>query len=289
MNAKKLADMFADWLPMDSPERAANFQRWRGSGEVFDGYHGTGADITEFAKKNTSDKGSHILDIGVHASSGAENANTYAQAAGIGGKYQRGLSSGATTGNPAVYPVHVRYDSALDATQPYPSEVRSALLEKHSEYFNKGKAKTLIDANPLLVLNDLQSKMGKEGLQRFLSDLGYDAVKYRWGGSDNIVTMKPENIKSRFNRGTYDPNDPNILKSIAPYALAGGGLMSALSPSDAAAIESIRQKDAPLEEAWNPVEAFGGGLGGGLRAALAGIIPDGVTDWAISGLMSGGK
>lgn len=127
-------------------------------------------------------------------------------------------------------------------------------------------------------------------LIRTAKDAGHDGIKFtERNGREYYAVFDPAQIKSTFNRGTYDPNDPNILKSIAPYALAGGGLMSALSPSDAAAIESIRQKDAPLEEAWNPVEAFGGGLGGGLRAALAGIIPDGVTDWAINGLMSGGK
>ena len=121
--------------------------------------------------------------------------------------------------------------------------------------------------------------------------LGYDGVIIETPGGviDEISAFSPSQIKSVANQGAFDPTDPNIYKSALPYALAGGGLMSALSPSDAAAIESIRQKDAPLEEAWNPVEAFGGGLGGGLRAALAGIIPDGVTDWAISGLMSGGK
>lgn len=141
-----------------------------------------------------------------------------------------------------------------------------------------------------------------DAFRKALEDIGHDGIRIvgdqkgkvpspgleEWA-ADQWVAFNPTQIKSTFNQGTFDPTNPNILKSALPYAIAGGGLMSALSPSDAAAIESIRQKDAPLEEAWNPVEAFGGGLGGGLRAALAGIIPDGVTDWAISGLMSGGK
>ena len=136
---------------------------------------------------------------------------------------------------------------------------------------------------------DTLKSQGKDGVIVKLRDIDDETGEIFDEYLEEVVPFYPEQIKSIFNRGTFDPNDPNILKSIAPYALAGGGLMSALSPSDAAAIESIRQKDAPLEEAWNPVEAFGGGLGGGLRAALAGIIPDGVTDWAINGLMSGGK
>lgn len=107
--------------------------------------------------------------------------------------------------------------------------------------------------------------------------------------TDTYAVFDSRKIKSPDNQGTFDPANPNIFKSALPYAVAGGGLMSALSPSQAQAIENIRAKDLPLEEAWNPVEAFGGGLGGGLRAALAGIVPDGAMDWAINGLMSGGK
>jgi len=128
--------------------------------------------------------------------------------------------------------------------------------------------------------------------QDVLRGMGYDGVIVKRNGDlskGEMTVFDPTQIKSVDNVGTFDPTNPNIYKSALPYALAGGGLMSALSPSQAQAIENIRAKDLPLEEAWNPIEAFGGGLGGGLRAALAGIVPDGAMDWAINGLMSGGK
>jgi hypothetical protein len=128
------------------------------------------------------------------------------------------------------------------------------------------------------IVGDQKGKVPSPGLNEWVAD--------QW------VAFEPTQIKSTFNRGTFDQSDPNILKSIAPYALAGGGLMASLAPSDAAAIDRIRQNDAPLQDAWNPLEAFAGGLGGGLKAAAAGVLPDGAMDWAINklgGLMSGSK
>lgn len=40
-----------------------------------------------------------------------------------------------------------------------------------------------------------------------------------------------------------------------------------------------------VEEAWNPVEAFAGGLGGGLLGALAGVPADLATDIGLQGLL----
>lgn len=115
---------------------------------------------------------------------------------------------------------------------------------------------------------------------------GYDPTD----GGVVVAAFDPrKQIKSVNNRGTFDPNDPNILKAALPFA-AGAGLMSML-PSDAEAVQRIREKDLPLEDAWNPFEAFATGVPGGLKAAAMGVLPDGAMDWAfnrIGGLMSGG-
>lgn len=106
---------------------------------------------------------------------------------------------------------------------------------------------------------------------------------------DWAIAFEPTQIKSVDNIGTFDPNDPNIYRAALPLA-AAGGLMSALAPNDAEA--RIRAMDAPVEDAWNPVEAFAGGLGGGIKSAAMGVLPDGAMDWALNkfgGLMSGGK
>jgi hypothetical protein len=47
-----------------------------------------------------------------------------------------------------------------------------------------------------------------------LKSLGYDGITAKWKGNDTfeVVTFLPEQIKSVFNQGTWDPNNPNILK-----------------------------------------------------------------------------
>ncbi|MDY0227216.1 MAG: hypothetical protein RBR38_10345 [Desulfomicrobium apsheronum] len=107
--------------------------------------------------------------------------------------------------------------------------------------------------------------------------------------TDTYAVFDSRKIKSPDNAGTFDPNDPNIYRAALPLA-AAGGLMSALAPNDAEA--RIRAMDAPIEDAWNPLEAFAGGIPGGLKAAAMGVLPDGAMDWALNkfgGLMSGGK
>lgn len=54
-------------------------------------------------------------------------------------------------------------------------------------------------------------------LQRHLKELGYDGIIANYGGdSKEIVAFRPEQIKSATgNRGTFDPNDPNILNQRA--------------------------------------------------------------------------
>lgn len=106
---------------------------------------------------------------------------------------------------------------------------------------------------------------------------------------DGAISFYPEDI-NHFAR-KEDGWLPDGLKSALPIA-AAGGLMAGMSPSDASAIQRIRSMDGPIEDAWNPLEAFAGGLGGGLKAAAMGVLPDGAMDWAINrigGLMSGGK
>lgn len=64
-----------------------------------------------------------------------------------------------------------------------------------------------------------------------IRDAGYDG--HRIG--KQIVVYDPATFKSRFNHGTFDPTDPNFLKSLAP--VAGGGLLAGalLSPQESQA------------------------------------------------------
>lgn len=191
--------------------------------------------------------------------------------------------------NPATYSVYLSMKNPLD--------LRNMPLEQAQHLIDSG----LVGDMTARELRDSTRNMaGSKDWQQFfatrtgaLKDAGYDGIlnNVKFGGKKNqeYIAFEPTQIKSVNNRGTFDPNDPNIYRAALPFA-AGAGLMSML-PSDAEAVQRIREKDAPLEDAWNPLEAFAGGVPGGLKAAAIGVLPDGAMDWAfnrIGGLMSGG-
>lgn len=150
-----------------------------------------------------------------------------------------------------------------------------------------------------MALQNIADETSAKKMRAELEGSGYDGIFVKPiagagahpGHVSEYIAFEPTQIKSVNNRGTFDPNDPNIYRAALPF-VAGAGLMSAMSPNEAEAAQRIRAKDAPLEDAWSPIEAFAGGLPGGIKAAAMGILPDGAMDWAfnkIGGLMSGGK
>lgn len=60
-----------------------------------------------------------------------------------------------------------------------------------------------------------ENRYALEELRRIVEDAGFDGVEYRNevedAGKSSYIALRPEQIKSIFNRGTFDPNDPNIL------------------------------------------------------------------------------
>lgn len=79
--------------------------------------------------------------------------------------------------------------------------------------------------------------------------------------------------------GTFDPNQRSMFRGVLPYVMAGGALAA---PSAAEA--RLRERDLPVEEAWNPLEALAlapvgaaslaGAAGSFLADAAMGLAPD---------------
>ena len=103
-------------------------------------------------------------------------------------------------------------------------------------------------------------------------DSGYSGAELAGNdGARFFVNYTPVGVKSQFNRGTFDPNDPNILRTAAPW-LAGGGIAagSVLGGGEAqASVQPINNMgawqqmeqqgrvtpDLPVPEAeWSPVD-----------------------------------
>lgn len=278
MDAKKLASLF------DNP----NFAKWFGKSTVKDSdglpavvYHGTKGDIDSFELRGRARTGGNAHFF----SSDPEFASMYANKGGAeGGK---------------VYPVHLRGENMFDSqSQESVSALESAIDDILKKEAQKpyGKGESFYPFTKSAVMERVRA--GKWDaiehpiVTKALKKAKFDGATIKEGDVENYMVFNPRQIKSVFNEGTFDPTNPNILKSALPYALAGGGLMAAMSPTQAQAVERIRQNDLPLEDAWNPAEAFAGGLGGGVKSALAGVLPDGAMDWALNrlgGLMSGGR
>ena len=99
--------------------------------------------------------------------------------------------------------------------------------------------------------------------------------------ADVVAFQRPGQAKAAAGPvvGTFDPNQRSMFRGVLPYVMAGGALAA---PSAAEA--RLRERDLPVEEAWNPVEALAlapvgaaslaGAAGGLLADAAMGLAPD---------------
>lgn len=84
-------------------------------------------------------------------------------------------------------------------------------------------------------------------LEKLRAEFDADAIRfndnpnYGWD-SQSIVVFDPVRLKSTSNRGTFNPDDPNIYKSI-PWAIGAGAGALALAPeeADAASYTGLKQ------------------------------------------------
>ncbi|WP_294486191.1 hypothetical protein [uncultured Mailhella sp.] len=61
------------------------------------------------------------------------------------------------------------------------------------------------------------------------------------------MVKEPNQIKSVQNRGTFNPDDPNIYRTL-PWAAGGAGTTAALAPGEASASVPADQYRFPVNE-----------------------------------------
>jgi hypothetical protein len=66
--------------------------------------------------------------------------------------------------------------------------------------------------------------------REYIKRAGYDGVKYNYEGDTHYLAFEPTQIKSIFNRGTFDPKDPRILFSLGKEHKFKGVLTSESRP-----------------------------------------------------------
>jgi hypothetical protein len=183
---------------------SSNFKKWFGDSKVVDEngeplvvYHGTNANIEEFWKKYA---GSNTLNYGMYGKApGYFSRNTLE-------------ASGYAVGNPD------RKLYAEDQTRPNFIDTPSGKIKEGANVmpvYISIQNPLRVDSHTALdkFIRDVSrtGKFGSSSVTNILKALGYDGVIVDNG--EEIVPFKPTQIKSVFNRGTFDPKDKRILYS----------------------------------------------------------------------------
>lgn len=212
-------------------EGILNFWKWFDNSKVVDNqgrplvvYHGTGADISAFDKKDLSGVNSrHFLDFGIHFSVDSETASQYALAAGDTNSVRMhgdtnvgrtGLSSGMKIGNPSVYLAYLKAQSILNlSSDAIPTDLVDKLLQlspnnKFAKFVNKSST---INMN---FLSSIQVAVGRSTLKNVFTTR-YDCIRYPFSlnGGESFVVFDPIQIKSAIgNDGRFSSTDLSITK-----------------------------------------------------------------------------
>ena len=207
---------------MDNP----NFQKWFGESAVRDAeglplevYHGTRRNFTEFdtAKNGTAhDSGFH--GDGVYFAKTGSHASDYA-----GGMDGASVIPGfVSIENPYIKPSRRKHGA--DAKSLYQADID-----------RMGGLPVSAQDDPQAYAKELTALLKKNGHDGLILDTGNPDL-------DEIVAFSPTQFKSRFNQGTFDPSDPNFLKSAGLMTAGAGAAAYGMSPDDAEAMSYIGPK-----------------------------------------------
>ena len=185
-----------------------------------------------------------------------------------GGTYFRDATSGTpdeeTFGGmfPYTYEVFSNPQNLLDATNPARGQKGKIDKTVRDSFDKQDRAdiKAMLDVtswNPVESFKngDLYADAGRDAQNRVIENLrtSFDADgiyfpdNQSWAtGDKSLVMFNPSQIKATSNRGTFNPDDPNIYRAI-PFA-AGGAGAAALVPGEASASVPAEQYRWPADE-----------------------------------------
>lgn len=192
------------------------FKRWFGDSKVVDDngnplvvYHGTGQDFSEF----------DLSKVGNQTDTGMYGQGFY------------------FSDNPEISSLYARNPQGGANVKPVYLSLQNPLIIRGEGDIPKMRELTTIE--------EMRNAAGiySAEMRQYLIDHGYDGVISTIGKSYEYVALNPEQIKSTFNRGTYDPNNPNILYQPAadqPAPVMGEVPMGA-TPSPEPAGETLNE------------------------------------------------
>lgn len=217
----------------ESPE----FKAWFGDSKVVDekgqplvAYHGSGTNIEEF-KYEFTNQGADQLGSGFYFTTDKAEADSYQNRLKPGESEKFGGQN-----QPTTHEVYLSLKNPLDASKVQKlttAQVKNILkaapnlddaLSNWGDVGYEGKAAVIktaaetyagMEQELLKTLNAISNDVFGNNIQAFNSavrkTLGYDGVVSDIGNKKHYVAWFPEQIKSINNRGTFDPNNPNIL------------------------------------------------------------------------------
>ncbi len=154
------------------------------------------------------------------------------------------------------------------------------------------------DKTSFKALDRSQNKAGVKAREKLMA-AGYDGVNR---DGEEFIAFSPTQIKSIHNRGTFNPDDPNIYKGLIPL-IGAGGAAAALAPGQVQAAIPAEQyvwradrpgyvnPEKPLgTPVFDPADVITGGVGvagtgAKMLASAATPFVNYATDKAINGLL----
>lgn len=183
-----------------------NFRKWFGESKVLDEtgnplvvYHGTNGDFDKFDPKLSR-------DIGIHFGT-AEQANTFGNNV---------MPSYLQLKNPLQVEDRFSRENGLSAFLEdayYDLDMTPAEADKFRKLAKASESKWS-DSRDIDNTQTKEFKAFWSGIQKVAKRSGYDGIQYKnavEGVGNSYAVFDPTQIKSAIgNRGTFDPNDPNI-------------------------------------------------------------------------------
>ena len=212
-----------------SEEGIRNFWRWFGDSKVVDEqgrplvvYHGTTSSFDSFdPKMNGSVTRATSSKSGFFFTSSPRTAQSYADHGAIVTPVEQLIAEAEKAGDRGKWDL---YDEKINEAEQLEAEL--------ADPANRGRGKNLIPAyltlkNPLVFDANGENPSGIGGIDRLIQKAkkdGHDGVIIKNfddaagisnDNADHYIAFSPTQIKSVFNRGTFDPNNPNMLMQSA--------------------------------------------------------------------------
>jgi len=207
------------------------FKKWFGESKIVDPsgqplvmYHGTTRSFESFDPNVTRPE---LDDENIGAIFFTSNPK-------FAGDFAGDISITGPGGN--IVPVYVKADKPFDYENPEHRKLLiDTVLQKYGQKRPDGKMALFENGKPTLYDKEVLDAgldpentsnwmlMENKQVQETIKSLGFDSFFVKEAGNKNLAVYKPEQVKSVFNKGTWNPNDPRIVNSLG----AGGSAIGA--------------------------------------------------------------